>query len=114
MNLVAIACLVVILASSGHGIRCYMCINCDEAKQLNGTQLQNCPDALTACYKVFANGHVIRSCGIGTLEVGCKTEYQIEACVCKKDACNGAGTVKSTALFGFVISLFVAKFINII
>nr|XP_039255000.1 uncharacterized protein LOC120331897 isoform X1 [Styela clava] len=114
MNLVAIACLVVILASSGHGIRCYVCTNCNEAKQLNGTQLQNCPDSLPACYKVFANGHVSRSCSIGTLNVGCKTENQIEACVCKKDACNGAGTVKSTAIFGFVISLFVAKFINII
>ncbi|XP_039273621.2 uncharacterized protein LOC120347637 [Styela clava] len=125
MNSELVACLCLMIATTGYAIRCYVCSHCNDKKLTTFLMVVDCRDEFLTCAKETENGTVSLFCSKHN-ETGCKQrlagDVMREVCICKEDKCNrmdtasttatettsSAGSIKSSFIVGSVISLLVA------
>nr|XP_039273621.1 uncharacterized protein LOC120347637 [Styela clava] len=95
MNSELVACLCLMIASTGYAIRCYVCSHCNDKKLTTFLMVVDCRDEFLTCAKETENGTVSLFCSKHN-ETGCKQrlagDVMREVCICKEDKCNGMDT----------------------
>nr|XP_039265293.1 uncharacterized protein LOC120340958 [Styela clava] len=109
MKIALSICVVLLCASVGMAIKCYVCANCSEPYNLI-----DCGDGFSGCGKVTVAGVVGRTCTASSETADCNTVellgVKTETCNCGSDECNGAGMLKASTIVTTIFSFILAKF----
>ncbi|XP_077967447.1 uncharacterized protein LOC144421095 [Styela clava] len=100
MKLFLVACWLIIVASTGYAIQCYVCSDCSDVTLLEKNQLVNCSSSHSACQKTTTNDSVSRGCSTSAAEV-CVTIAAGRFCICNGDRCNSENVFPAELFYTF-------------